>query len=257
MFFIKRNRPDSNTPTSISNKDTVKEGLTPIVQLRDLVKVYLTANGGFKALKGISADFYLGEFVGIVGKSGAGKSTLINMITNTDHITSGEVIVGTVSIHALNENQAALWRGQNLGIIYQNFRLMPSLSLIDNVRLPIDLCGNYVPRLSVERAMELLKEVELEAHAFKPPSDISGGQQQRVAIARALANDPPIIVADEPTGRLDSATADVIVQIFEQLAKRGKLVLMATHDTSLLNRFSRRLTIADGEITEDTGRVTV
>jgi putative ABC transport system ATP-binding protein len=225
----------------------------PLLRLRDVVKVYPTNNGGFTALKGITAYFYPGEFVGIMGKSGAGKSTLVNMITATDHLTSGAVIVGDISIHTMKEDEASVWRGRNMGIVYQSFRLMPALSLINNIRMPIDFCGDYAATLSLERAMQLLRDVELEDHAYKRPTAISGGQQQRIAIARALANDPPIIIADEPTGRLDSSTADVIVHIFRMLAHRGKLVLMATHDTSLLDRFSRRLTITDGELTEDTG----
>jgi putative ABC transport system ATP-binding protein len=228
----------------------------PILTLRNVEKIYPTSNGGFTALHEINADFFAGEFVGILGKSGAGKSTLVNMITGTDQLTSGEVIIKNSSIHRMDENQAAIWRGQNLGIIYQGFRLMPSLSLLDNVRFPIDLCGDYDRELSIERAMQLLKDVELGVHALKPPTDISGGQQQRVAIARALANDPPIIVADEPTGRLDSNTTLVIVDIFEKLARQGKLVVMATHDSSIYDRFSRRLFIADGEISEDSGRKT-
>lgn len=236
-----------------AGEQSAADGVTPLLRLRDIVKVYPTNNGGFKALKGITADFYAGEFVGIIGKSGAGKSTLVNMITATDHLTSGEVIVGNISIHTLREDQAADWRGRNMGIVYQSFRLMPALSLINNIRMPIDFCGDYTPNSSLETAMRLLHEVELEAHASKPPTAISGGQQQRIAIARALANDPPIIIADEPTGRLDSSTAGVIVLIFKELAQRGKLVLMATHDTSLLEYFTRRLTIADGELIEDSG----
>jgi len=251
--FKQKNKvdPPANLPTPVLQDE---ENANPVLQLKNVVKVYPTNNGGFAALKEISLDFYQGEFVGFIGKSGAGKSTLINMITGTDRITSGDVLVRGASIHKLKESQAAIWRGQNMGIIYQSFRLMPTLSLIDNIRLPIDFCGNYIPRLSMEQAMALLREVELENHAFKNPSAISGGQQQRIAIARALANDPPIIVADEPTGRLDSATAEIIVQIFEQLAARGKLVLMATHDTSLINRFTRRLLITDGEIVEDSSQ---
>jgi putative ABC transport system ATP-binding protein len=223
----------------------------PLVRLQDVVKVYPTANGGFTALKGVSAEFYPGEFVGVMGKSGAGKTTLLNMITGIDRITSGEVKINGVSVHRLNENAAANWRGRNIGIVYQNFRLMPTISVLDNVLLPVDFCGNYNPLRSPEKAMELLREVELEDHAFKLPSAVSGGQQQRVAIARALANAPPILVADEPTGRLDSATAEIIVRMFEQLARRGKLIIMATHDTSLIQRFTHRLVVADGEIVED------
>jgi putative ABC transport system ATP-binding protein len=222
-----------------------------LLQLKNVVKTYRNPTGGFDALKGINANFYSGEFVGILGKSGVGKTTLINMITATDQITSGEVLVGNVSIHNLTQNQAARWRGQNMGIVYQTFRLMPGLSLIDNMMLPIDLSGDFQPRRSLERAFNLLRDMELEDHAFKHPAAISGGQQQRIAIARALINDPPIIVADEPTGRLDSLTAEIIYRIFEQLVKNGKLVIMATHDLSIINRFSRTIMMVDGELTED------
>ncbi len=248
--MLKRIQPRQNKPEI--ERDEIERTL-PLLNLIDVVKIYPTTDGGFKALKGINAQFFAGEFVGIYGKSGAGKTTLINMITATDHLTSGEVFVLDISVHKMVEDQAAIWRGQNMGIIYQNFRLMPALNLIDNVCLPIDLCGNYVPRLSHEKAMELLRDVGLEMHAFKIPSDTSGGQQQRVAIARALANDPQIIVADEPTGRLDSLTAESIVDIFAELSRTGKLVLMATHDNSLLKRFTRLITIVDGEIVEDSG----
>ena len=203
------------------------------------------------ALKGVSGDFYAGEFVCIAGRSGAGKSTLVNMITGVDHLTSGEVWVNGIPVHKMNENQVALWRGRNLGIVYQSFRLMPSLCLLDNIMLPMDFCGLYDRQKSPERAMALLKEVELEDHAYKLPSAVSGGQQQRVAIARALANDPPIIVADEPTGRLDSTTAEIIIQMFEKLSRQGKLVIMVTHDTSVIQRATRSLIIRDGEIIQD------
>jgi putative ABC transport system ATP-binding protein len=230
----------------------------PLIELRDVVKVYSTAAGEFTALKGISLDICAGEFLGIVGKSGAGKSTLLNMVTGVDDLTSGEVIVRgngeDVSIHTLNEDEIALWRGQTLGIVYQSFQLLPMLTLIENITLPMDLCGLYRPRESRERAMELLRLVELESHANKPPGFISGGQQQRAAIARALANDPPILVADEPTGSLDSLTADVIFELFEHLViDQHKTILMVTHDDTLKARFSRHLTLADGEIVNATG----
>ena len=223
----------------------------PLIRLRNLEKSYKTAAGDFKALKGINLDVYPGEFVGIVGKSGAGKTTLVNMITGVDHMTKGEVWVNDTPIHKLNENQLALWRGRTLGIIYQSFYLMPTLSLLDNVMLPPDFSGTFHNRESPDRAIELLRQVELEDHAHKPPSAISGGQQQRVAIARALANDPPIIVADEPTGRLDSSTAETIFQIFLQLVEQGKTILMVTHDRSLGKRVSRTLNIIDGEIANE------
>jgi len=228
-----------------------------IIQIRDLGKVYSTAAGEFTALSHINADAQAGEFLGIVGKSGAGKSTLLNMINGVDQLTSGEVIVRTddrdVSVHELSEDQLALWRGQTMGIVYQSFQLLPMLTLVDNITLPIDLCGNYKPREARERAMELLRLVELEEHANKLPAFISGGQQQRVAIARALANDPPILIADEPTGSLDSITADHIFDVFEHLVNdRGKTIVMVTHDNSLAPRFSRCLQLVDGELANET-----
>jgi putative ABC transport system ATP-binding protein len=220
----------------------------PLIQLRDVVKVYQTAAGDLTALKGISADLYRGEFVGIVGKSGAGKSTLVNMLTGVDHLTSGQVRVDGVQVHELNEDQIAVWRGRNVGVVFQSFELMPQLSLLDNVMLPMDFCGQFRRRKSLQRAKQLLTQVGLEEHMKKPPTRISGGQQQRVAIARALANDPPIIVADEPTGNLDSVTAEEILQLFGELVQQGKTLIIVTHDESLKGRFSRTIEISDGQI---------
>ena len=230
------------------------------IELRDVVKIYSTAAGEFPALRGINARVWQGEFLGIIGKSGAGKSTLLNMINGVDHLTGGEVVVRSggesVAVHSLSENDLALWRGQTLGIVYQSFQLLPMLNLVENITLPMDLCGLYSARRSKERAMELLQLVELEEHARKLPAQISGGQQQRVAIARALANDPPILIADEPTGSLDSVTADHIFEVFEHLAtEQNKTILMVTHDSSLASRFSRHLVLADGEILEEKGKV--
>jgi putative ABC transport system ATP-binding protein len=227
----------------------------PIIELRDVAKIYSTAAGEFPALRGVSAQISAGEFLGVIGKSGAGKSTLLNMINGVDHLTSGEVIVHTqdrsISIHSLDEDSLALWRGQTMGIVYQSFQLLPMLTLIENITLPMDLCGLYKTRESRERALELLSLVELEDQAKKLPSQISGGQQQRVAIARALANDPPILIADEPTGSLDSITADHIFDVFERLVReQGKTIVMVTHDTGLAPRFSRTLSLADGEIVD-------
>jgi putative ABC transport system ATP-binding protein len=225
----------------------------PLIEMRDVVKIYSTAAGNFDALKGVNLQVGVGEFIGIVGKSGAGKSTLLNMITGVDHLTSGEVIVNShgssVSIHSLNEDQIALWRGQTLGVIFQSFQLLPMLTLVENITLPMDLCGAYNAKKSRERALDLLRLVEIEEHAHKLPAQISGGQQQRVAIARALANDPPVLVADEPTGSLDSVTADHIFDVFEHLVSdQGKTIVMVTHDQSLAPRFTRTLQIVDGEI---------
>jgi putative ABC transport system ATP-binding protein len=225
----------------------------PIIHMQDVVKIYSTAAGEFTALKTINLKVNAGEFVGIVGKSGAGKSTLLNMLTGVDHLTSGEVIVDTngtpVSIHKMNEDAIANWRGHNLGVMFQSFQLLPMLTLVENVMLPMDLCGSFNAKWSRERALELLRLVEIEGHANKLPSQISGGQQQRVSIARALANDPDILVADEPTGSLDSMTADHIFDVFEQLVtEQGKTIVMVTHDESLKTRFSRTVRIVDGEL---------
>src|SRR5450759_2239808 len=227
----------------------------PLIQIRQVNKVYETAAGDFPALKGITADIYPGEFLGVIGKSGAGKSTLMNMITGVDHLTSGEVIIHkdheVVSIHNLSEDALALWRGRSMGVVYQSFQLLPMLTLVENILLPMDFCGLYNRTESRERALELLRMVELEEHAYKKPNTISGGQQQRVAIARALANDPPILIADEPTGSLDSVTADHVFEVFERLIENGKTIIMVTHDNSLAPRFSRHLVFQDGEIIPD------
>lgn len=222
----------------------------PIIKMRDVIKAYETGDGPFIALDGINLDVYEGEFLGITGKSGAGKTTLLNMISGVSELTSGEVLFGEeqTSVHAMDEDALAVWRGRNVGIVYQSFELMPSLNLVENVMLPLDFSGDYHPTISKERAMELLDLVEIAEHAYKIPAHISGGQKQRVAIARALVNDPPLIIADEPTGNLDTVTAETIFQIFEKLVAKGKTVIMVTHDDSLAKRFSRRLKIIDGVI---------
>jgi len=223
----------------------------PMVSIRNLVKTYSSTAGDFTVLKNIQVDFYPGEFVGVIGKSGSGKSTLINMITGIDRPTAGEVFVGQIPVHSLSENEMAIWRGRNMGIVFQFFQLLPMLSLLENIMLPMDFCNMYTLPERRERAMELLRMVDMEDHALKLPSAISGGQQQRVAIARALANDPPIIVADEPTGNLDSKTAEAVFGMFEQLIERGKTIVMVTHDSSLAKRVSRTVLIADGEVVNE------
>ena len=229
-----------------NNQIAQMEKQSPLVKMREVVKTYHTPAGDFPALRGLTADFERGQLIGIVGKSGAGKSTLVNMMTGVDHLSSGEIWVDGVAVHALDENELALWRGLNVGVIYQSFQLLPNLSLLDNIMMPMDLCGLYHPEQSPQRAMELLRLVEMEDQAFKLPSTISGGQHQRAAIARALANDPQLIVADEPTGSLDSATAETIFGLFERLISQGKTVVMVTHDRSLARRMSRVHYIADG-----------
>ena len=223
-----------------------------VISLSGVVKIYHAPGGDIVALKGVDLSLGRGEFLGVIGKSGAGKTTLVNMITGIDHLTEGTVVVDGVAIHELTESELALWRGRNIGVIHQSFELLPQLSLLDNVMLPMDLCGSYSPRESPERAMDLLRQVGLAEHARKPPTAISGGQQQRVAIARALANDPSVIVADEPTGNLDSVTAEVIHSIFRDLVRQGKSVIVVTHDASLMDHFDHIVRIADGQVVDET-----
>lgn len=224
----------------------------PAVQLQDVVKTYVNAAGSFKALKGIDMEIQFGEFVSIVGKSGSGKSTLLNMLTGIDHPTSGQVTIGGEDIYRMSESKRALWRGRNVGIVFQFFQLLPTLSLLENTMLPMDYCNVYPAAERPARAMELLKMVGLEAHAYDLPASVSNGQQQAAAIARSLATDPPIIVADEPTGNLDSRSADVVIRVFRELAARGKTILIVTHDPSLTSRTDRTIIISDGEIIDPT-----
>jgi len=228
-----------------------------IIHLQDITKTFNTGEVPFTALKNITLDIQKGEFLGITGKSGAGKTTLLNMIAGVDNATSGEILFqsseSSLPIHALSEDQLAQWRGENIGIIYQSFELMPTLNLVKNVMLPPDFLGTYRPTTSKKHALELLDLVEIADHAYKIPAHISGGQKQRVAIARALVNDPQIIIADEPTGNLDSVTAETIFQIFEKLVAQGKTVVMVTHDESFAPRFSRHLRITDGVVSEAKG----
>ena len=220
----------------------------PLIELKRVVKTYESQAGTYAALKGIDLSVGSGEFLAIVGKSGSGKSTLINMITGIDRPTSGEVWVAGTAIHRLSEGKMAEWRGRTIGVVFQFFQLLPTLTILENVMLPMDFCRTYPARVRKQRALALLEQVDMTAHAHKLPSAVSGGQQQRAAIARALANDPPIIVADEPTGNLDSKTADSVFKLFERLVAEGKTIVMVTHDDDLSRRATRTITIADGEI---------
>jgi putative ABC transport system ATP-binding protein len=223
-------------------------GPHPLIDLRHVTKTFETAAGPFTALREVSLRIDPGEFVAVTGRSGSGKSTLINMLTGIDRPTSGEVLVGEAKLHTMTENQLAVWRGQNLGIIFQFFQLLPTLSIVDNVMLPMDFAGKFSSRERFERAKELLDRVDLAEHAGKLPSALSGGQQQRAAIARALANDPPLLIADEPTGNLDSATAESVFALFTELASQGMTILMVTHDEGLAKRTGRHITMLDGRI---------
>ena len=230
----------SNTTITSSNGQ--------LITVRDLVKVYQTAAGDFEALHNIHLEIDRGEFVAIYGKSGAGKSTLINMITGIDLPTAGEVIMNGVPLHELTGDELSKWRGTHLGIVFQFFQLIPSLTLIENITLPMDFCNTYRGAHQVQRAQELLEMVGIAEHAQKVPAKSSGGQQQRVAIARALANDPEVIVADEPTGNLDSTTASGILEVFADLVAGGKTVIVATHDEEIAQYASKIIEISDGSI---------
>jgi putative ABC transport system ATP-binding protein len=226
-------------------------GSGPVVQIKDVVKTFPVGGGEITVLKGLSFDVKSGEFISIVGPSGNGKSTLLNMITGIDRPTSGEVIVTGREVHRMSENQLAAWRGQHVGIIFQFFQMLPALTLLQNVMLPMDFAKKYTPHERKERALQLLESVDLADQANKLPGNVSGGQQQRAAIARALANDPELLVADEPTGNLDTRTANDMFDMFVQLVKQGKTLVMVTHDKELSRRVPRVVEIIDGRITRD------
>ena len=246
LKWFRRNKSKRDQPNGL-----YRHGNNHLIEMRAVDKIYETAAGNFYALKQVDLQVGTGEFVAVIGKSGSGKSTLINMITGIDRPTTGELYVGDVAVHTLQENEMAIWRGRNVGVVFQFFQLLPTLTVIENVMLPMDFCNLYTTRARYERGMQLLEEMDMVEHAHKLPSAISGGQQQRVAIARALANDPPIIVADEPTGNLDSTTAGAVFRLFEALVDAGKTILMVTHDADLAKRVTRTVIISDGEVIEE------
>lgn len=223
-----------------------------LIDMHGVEKVYHTPAGEFIALRGIDLTVRAGEFVSVVGKSGSGKSTLINMFTGIDHPSAGRVVVADTCLDQLSEGEIAEWRGEHLGIVFQFFQLLPTLTVVENVMMPMDLAGRVPEEERYERALDLLAQVGVteSAHAF--PAAIAGGQQQRAAIARALANDPPILVADEPTGNLESGAAESIFGLFNTLAEQGKTIVMVTHDAQLAGRVPRMITLADGRIVADT-----
>jgi len=222
-----------------------------LIQLCDVVKVYQMGRREFVALKGVTLEIYKGEFVSIVGPSGSGKSTILNMITGIAKPTSGRVWVGGMAIDRLSENELAKWRGDNVGIVFQFFQLLPTLTALENVVLPLDLMGKVKgSQAKQEWALECLARVGLASHAHHLPSELSGGEQQRVAIARALVNDPPILLADEPTGNLDSAAGEAVIQLLADLHRQGKTVILITHDRSLAGQTGRIVQVLDGYIVE-------
>jgi putative ABC transport system ATP-binding protein len=229
----------------------IRPATQPQIELRDVFKSYETGAGEIAVLKDVSLQVPQGDFVSIVGPSGSGKSTMLNMITGIDHPTHGEVFIDGQAVHGLSENRLARWRGKHVGVIFQFFQLLPTLTILENVMLPMDFCDVYKRRERKDRAMRLLEQVGIADQAHKLPSALSGGQQQRAAIARALANDPPIIVGDEPTGNLDTKTADAVFAMFLELVAQGKTVIIVTHDTALCERTERVIHIRDGRVDGD------
>ena len=219
-----------------------------MIELRELSKLYPGPDGGTRALDRVNLALPAGEFIAIVGKSGSGKSTLINLIAGIDRPSAGAVLVDGTAVQSLDESRLAAWRGRHVGVVFQFFQLLPTLTVLENVMLPMDFCNTYAPAPARERALHLLQQVGIAEQAHKLPSALSGGQQQRAAIARAMANDPPLIVADEPTGNLDSQTADAVVALLASLAAGGKSVLMVTHERDVSAIANRVVTLSDGRV---------
>jgi putative ABC transport system ATP-binding protein len=232
----------------LKNNIMNREQSKPLIELSQVTKSYPVAAGRFSALKNITLKIDSRQLVSITGKSGSGKSTLLNIITGIDRPTEGSVIINGIRVDKLSESELASWRGKNVGVVFQFFQLLPTLTIVENVMLPMDFCNTYPKKERKERALSLLQMVDIKEQADKFPSTLSGGQQQRVAIARALANDPPLIVADEPTGNLDSQTATAIFELFAKLTQSGKTVVVVTHEREFSSYFENTINIADGVI---------
>jgi putative ABC transport system ATP-binding protein len=244
------NQPPPPAETAEAAPAPAPPATPPLIQTRQVCKIYQTESGPFHALRDVSVEIWAGEFVAIIGKSGSGKTTLMNVITGITRPSSGEVQIGDVAVHRLSEDQLARWRGQSVGVVFQFFQLLPTLTVLENVMLPMDFSGRVKPSQRRAKALRLLELVGMGQQGQKLPSKLSGGQQQRAAIARALANDPSLIVADEPTGNLDSQTAETVFSFFRTLVAEGKTVVMVTHDQDLAGRADRAIQIADGQVVQ-------
>jgi putative ABC transport system ATP-binding protein len=244
MSFLQLHQPGILTPadSSPTGNNTIP------IELRGVTKDYQTPAGSFTALRGIDLTVQQGEFVAVVGKSGSGKSTLLNLVAGIDRPTSGEVIVNGAPIHTFSEDKVAIWRGRNIGVVFQFFQLLPTLTVKENLLLAMDFSGAIQASQREIRASELLELVGVTDQADKLPSALSGGQQQRAAIARALVNNPPLLVADEPTGNLDTTNADLVMGIFQNLAAAGKTILMVTHEREISQYVPRTVRLADGQV---------
>ncbi|HEX2912117.1 MAG TPA: ABC transporter ATP-binding protein [Chloroflexia bacterium] len=245
--------PELNTALDINAPASAKK-LTAGIRLEKIEKVYPMGRRQYHALRGVDLEIEPGEFVAIVGPSGSGKSTILNILTGIDRPTSGAVRIGDVTLAGMSENDLARWRGEYVGIVFQFFQLLPTLTALENVILPLHLSGSKARWQGEERRQRALANLELVGlsdHAGHLPHELSGGEQQRIAIARALANDPPLIVADEPTGNLDSETGEMVFDIFRRLADEGKTVVYVTHDPNLARQARRLIQVRDGQIVAD------
>ncbi len=245
--------PRASRARTVDSVRNTSSSADAMIQLHGVVKRFSNAAGEFTVLKGVDLTIKRGDFVSIVGKSGSGKSTLLNMVTGIDHPSEGQVVVNGTDIYTgVTESQRSKWRGRNLGIVFQFFQLLPMLTLLENVMLPMDYVDMYDFDERPQRAMELLKLVGLEKFANKLPVLVSTGQQQLAAIARAMACDPPLLIADEPTGNLDTKSADTIIGLFQHFVEQGKTIVMVTHDPSLTSRTHRNIILSDGELIDET-----
>jgi putative ABC transport system ATP-binding protein len=242
----------SRSPTGVAEGSAPATGSPPTaVRVRALGKVYLAGAQSFCALADVDLDIRGGEFVAVIGRSGSGKTTLLNLLAGIDRPTAGEVVIGGVRVDQLGGGALAAWRGRSIGLVFQFFQMLPTLTVAENVMLPMDFCSTVPARQRRARALELLDRVGVVEQADKLPSGLSGGQQQRAAIARALANDPPVLLADEPTGNLDSTTSDQVLELFSGLAAEGRAVVMVTHERDVTRFATRRVTLLDGRVTGD------